>query len=416
MEIGPTVLGGGSSRPAPNRSSDRAAVSFLSLFNFVMNVSFIGSAGQASQTTLIQPVQLSKDEASEASPSIATSHMARIVETLLSQPPHLPQAPTNFFGCDMIIGGLLSLVERSASIILLGAGGIRKTAIVLALLHHAQITARFGNHRYFVRCDNLTNSLDDFIGRLSEAIGARRLTDMGQLQSHLSHFSPCILVLDGVESILDPLVPETAKIATAIEELGRCQNIRLLTTSRMDPKIPGFHRMEVQTISEDGAQDMFYSCCRLGRSLAINKLLAELDFHPLSINLLASAVCENAWDESTLLEVWGNGRMNILKATNQQSLGDIINSTLGTPTIQALGTTALETLEAIAKFLGGVKESKLEGMFAGIAKVGEATNELCKFSLVYCQDGFVKMFSPFRFYLLESRQTLGSDIMDNSAQ
>ena len=37
-----------------------------------------------------------------------------------------------------------------------------------------------------------------------------------------------------------------------------------------------------------------------------------------------------------------------------------------------------------------------------IAGIGEATDELCKFSLIYRQDGFVEMFSPFRIYFLES--------------
>jgi len=320
----------------------------------------------------------------------------------------------------MIVEDLLSLVERSASIVLPGAGGIGKTAIALTLLHHTRIVARFGSHRHFVRCDNLANSLDGFLGRLSEEIGARNLTDMGQLLSHLSHSPPRILVLDGVESILDPLASGADEIATAIEELGRCQNACLLATSRLDIKIPGFRRVEVPMLSADGARDIFDSLCLLGRSVMVDKLLAELDFHPLSINLLASAVHENGWDEQTMLRAWDDGRTNILKATEGQSLEDSIKSTLGTPTIQVLGTTALETLEAIAKLPGGVKESKLEGMFTGIAGVGEATDELCKFSLVYRQDGFIKMLSPFRFYFLESTRTLvarpESDAAQNSIQ
>ena len=358
--------------------------------------------------TLVQPVlEPPRYEASEASSLTTTSQVARILGTIHpSQSPPLPQPPTNFFGCDMIIEDLLSPVERSASIVLLGAGGIGKTDIALTLLHHTRIMARFGSHRHFVGCDGLANSLVDFLRRLSETIGAPHLTDMGQLLSHLSHSPPCILVLDGIESILDPLTSGAAEISTVIEGLGRCQNACVLATSRLGVRIPGFRRVKVPALSADGAQDIFYSCCLLERSVAVDNLLAELDFHPLSINLLASVVHENDWDEQTLLEAWGNGRTNILKATGRQSLEDSIRLTLGTPTIQALGTTALETLEAIAKLPSGVKESKLESMFTGIAGVGEATDELCKFSLTYRQDGFVKMLSPFRFYFLESGQTL----------
>ena len=67
---------------------------------------------------------------------------------------------------------------------------------------------------------------------------------------------------------------------------------------------------------------------------------------------------------------------------------------------------ALETLRALATQPNGVKESKLEIMFAEIPKIGEATDALCKFFLVYRQDGVVKMLSPFRFYFRGPTQNL----------
>ena len=316
--------------------------------------------------------------------------------------PPLPHPPTHFFGCDVIIEELLSLVEGFVSVILLGAGGTGKTAIALTLLHHVQTAAKFGNRRYFMRCDDLVNSLDGFLGRLSDAIGAHNFKDVARLRTHLSLSSPCILVLDGVDSILDPLAPGAAEIATVIEEFCRCQDVLLFATSRMEIGIPGFRRMEVPTLSADSARDLLHSCSSLGRSDAVDKLLAELDFHPLSIDLLASVARENYWDEATLLEAWNDGKTNILKASGCRSLEDNINSILGTPTIQELGTTALETLQAIAAFPNGVEESKLEMMFPTIAGIGETAAELCKFSLVYRRDGFIKMLSPFRIYFLES--------------
>ena len=326
--------------------------------------------------------------------------------TTPSQPPPLPQAPTNFFGCDVIIEDLLGLAERFASITLVGAGGIGKTAIALTLLHHARITTRFCDNRHFMRCDDPVNSLDGFLGRLSTAIGVPHLENMEQLRTHLSSSPPCILVLDGLESILDPLASGATEITAAIKDLGRCKNVCLLATSRMDVKIPGFRRIEVPTLSADDAQDIFYNCCHLGRSPAVDNLLAELDFHPLSIDLLAGAVRENDWNEAMLLEAWNDGKTNILEANGRQSLEDNIRSILGTPTIQDLGMTVLETLEAMAAFPDGVKESKLENMFTGIAGVGEAADALCKFSLIYRQDGFVKMLSPFRIYFSESVRAL----------
>ena len=335
---------------------------------------------------------------------------------ILSPPPPLPEVPVNFFGRDAIVEDLLSYVERSESITVFGPGGIGKTAIALTLLHHTRILARFGHHRHLMRCHDLNSSLDEFLGRLSESIGTSNLKDMAQLQSHLSLSPPRILVLDGVEPILDPLAPGAAEIVSAIEEFNRCQNLRLLVTSKMDVKITDFRRVEVPILSANGAQDVFHSRCSLERSVEVDNLLEELDFHPLSIDLLAGAARENDWDKAALLEAWDGGKSDILKAYGRQSLEDNIKSTLGTPTIQAHGTTALETLRALAGHPSGVKERELESTFAGIVGIGDATDALCKFFLVYRQDGVVNMLSPFRFYFRGPTQNLvGSSTTRNPA-
>ena len=75
----------------------------------------------------------------------------------------------------------------------------------------------------------------------------------------------------------------------------------------MYPDIHGFHRIEVPTLSEDGARETFYSRCDLDRSSAVDELIASLDFHPLSIDLLARSVCENDWDATSLLQAWDDG-------------------------------------------------------------------------------------------------------------
>ena len=332
-----------------------------------------------------------------------------------------PPAPANFFGRDVIIKDLLGFVELSESITLLGAGGSGKTAIALTLLRHARTLTRFGHHRHFVPCHDLESSLDEFLGRLSDAMGVRGLGDMAQLQSRLSLSPRHILVLDGVESILDPLAPGAAEIAAAIEELSQVQHLCLLLTSRMDARIAGFRRIKVPTLSANGAQDIFYSSCRVGRSAEVNNLLEKLDFHSLSIDLLASAARENGWGEAKLLEAWGGGKANAINAYGRQSIEGIIRSTLGTPSIQIHGVTALETLKALAALPDGVEERKMESTIAETPEIGYAIDALCKFFLVYRQDGFFKMLSPFRLYFLESRQASvgnsGSDpVRDTTAE
>ena len=334
-----------------------------------------------------------------------------------SRSPSIPPSPANFFGREAILDDLLGFAERFASVTLFGAGGMGKTTIALSLLHHDRIATKFGKHRHFMRCDDLPNSIDSFSGRLSDMIDTHHPMNVAQLLAHLALSPLCILVLDGVDSILDPLAPGAAEIATTIEEFGRCQSVFLVATSRMDLRIPDFRRMEVPTLRVDAARDLFYRC-GLGRSAAVDNILEQLDFHPLSTDLLASAVCENGWDELGLLKAWKDGSTSILKASGCQSLEDNITSILRTPTIQQLGTAIDDTLNVFVLYPKGLKESKLESTFPQVATIGEAANALCKFSLMYRQDGFIAMFSPFLLHFRDSCYILvpksGGDITQNS--
>ena len=253
-----------------------------------------------------------------------------------------------------------------------------------------------------MRCDDLTSSLEAFLERLSNAIGTGRTTDIEQLRSYLESSPPLILLLDGVDSILDPPASEAEDIFATIEEFGSYQDVCLLTTSRMYPEIRGFHRLEVPTFSGEDGRGAFYSLCHLGRSSAVDDLIARLDFHPLSIDLFATAVRENGWDESTLLKVWDDDQTDALMTLYQRRLKEAVELSFCLPGIQHLGTAARDALGAIAAYPYGVEEHNLTSAFPSITAVGATVDVLCKFSLLYRQDGFVKMLSPFRFYFLDS--------------
>ena len=297
---------------------------------------------------------------------------------------------------------LLDLVEQVASVTLSGQVGVGKSSVALTLLHHDRIKVKFGRSRYFMRCDDLTNSFEGFLERLSDALDTNRTTDIMQLRSHLEASPKLILLLDGVDFILDPLAPDAEKISATIEEFGCYQQICLLTTSRMDPEIPGFRHVKVPTLSEDAARDAFHGLCNLGRSSVVDTLLNKLDFHPLSIDIFASFAHENGWDDLTLLRALDDDQANVLKTKYYQHLGDAIERSFRSPTLQSLGDAARGALAVIACFPCGVRESELEGIVPGMAGVGEAVDVLCMFSLVYRQEGFVKMLSPVRSYFLES--------------
>ena len=323
-----------------------------------------------------------------------------------SSTPTPPRSPTKRLPQEQIVNEVLDLTDQVTSTALFGPVGVGKSFVARTLLHHERTQAKFGTNRHLMRCDDLTSSLDGFLKCLSNVINADRAASMTQLQSHLESSPPFILLLDGVDLILDPLAPEAEEISATIEELGSYPHVCLVTTSRMNPKIPGFHRIEVPIPSEDDARDTFYGLCNLGRTSVVDDLIARLDFHPLSIDLLARSVHENEWDEPTLLKALDDDQTSVLKKNYCEGLKDAIELSFRCPTIQNLGTTARSALEAVAAFPQGVEECRLERVFPSITGITVAVDVLCKFFLLYREDGFVKMHSPFRFYILESTLTL----------
>ena len=316
-----------------------------------------------------------------------------------------PRTPTKRSSREELVNDVLDLTDQVASTVLFGSIGVGKSFMAHTILHHDRTKAKFGGNRHFVLCDNFTNSLDGFLEHLSNAISTNRTRNTERLGLYLESSPPLILLLDGVDLILDPLSPEAEAISATIEELGSYPHVCLVTTSRMDPDIHGFHRVKIPVLSKNDAQDTFHSLCNLGRSPAVDDLIAKLDFHPLSIELLARSVRENEWDEPTLLKALDGGQTSVLKEKYYRSLKDATELSFRSPTIQNLGTTARRVLEVIAAYPGGVEERRMERKFPGITGVEVTVDVLCRFSLTYQQGGFVKMLSPFRFYFLESTLT-----------
>ena len=312
----------------------------------------------------------------------------------------LPQAPTNCFSREEVVNEILDLTDQIVSAALYGTIGVGKSFVALIVLHHDRTKAIFGRNRHFVHCNNLNDSPKDFLGRLSEATGTSRTTDMEQLRSHLESSPPHLLVLDGVDPILDPLTPEAEQISAIIEELGCNQHVCLVTTSRIKHDIHGFYPVVVSTLSKDSARGTFYNLCNLGKSPEVDDLIERLDFHPLFIDLLARSVRENNWDVKALLDAWGDDQ-GALRTKYRQRLKEALEQSFCSPTIQGLGPTAQDVLNRIAAFPNAVEERMLDNIFPEITGVEAVIDALCRFSLIYREGGFVKMHSPFQFYFLD---------------
>ena len=312
-----------------------------------------------------------------------------------------PLAPGDFFGRDELVERVVGLAENLKPIALIGAGGIGKTSIALTVLHHKRVKERFGENRRFIRCDKFPASRAHFLARVSSVIGARveNPENLTLLQPSLSS-KEMLIILDNAESILDPKGTSAEEIYSTVDELCRFKTICLLITSRITTVPPRCKRPKIPTLSMDAACDIFYSIYDDdGQSSIINDLLQRLDFHALSITLLATTASHNAWDYDRLLKEWDTQRAQVLRTDHNQSLAATIELSLGSPTFHSLSPIARDLLGVIAFFPQGIDEKNLDWLFPTIFNRKNIFDKFCALSLAYRSKGFTTMLAPIRDYL-----------------
>jgi tetratricopeptide (TPR) repeat protein len=300
-----------------------------------------------------------------------------------------------------LIEKVVGLAENIQSIALIGAGGIGKTSIALTVLHHNRVKDRFGDNRRFIRCDQFPASRAHLLARLSEVLGAgvENPKDLTPLRPFLSS-EDMIIILDNAESILDPKGASAKEIYSVVDELCQFKTVCLCITSRTTMVPPRCKRPEIPTLSMEAACDIFYGIYGgSGRSDIINDLLKRLDFHALSIRLLATTAYQNTWNHNRLAKEWDLQRARVLQTDYNESLAATVELSLSSPTFLSLNPNARDLLAVVAFFPQGIDEKNLNWLFPNISNRNNVFDKFCGLSLTYRNNDFITMLAPIRDYL-----------------
>ena len=222
--------------------------------------------------------------------------------------------------------------------------------------------------------------------------------DLTPLRPFLSS-KEMIIVLDNAESILDPQGANVQEVYATVEGLSEFKNICLCITSRISTVPRYCKRSVIPTLSMESACKIFYGICDNGdRSDTINSLLKRLDFHALSITLLATTASHNMWDYDRLAREWDTHRVRVLRTDYNESMAATIELSLSSPTFQKLGPEARDLLGVIAFFPQGINENNADWLLPAIANRRDILDKFCVLSLTYRSNGFITMLAPLQDY------------------
>ncbi|KAJ7459294.1 hypothetical protein FB451DRAFT_1272453 [Mycena latifolia] len=313
----------------------------------------------------------------------------------------LPATPKIFHGRDGELQELVAaLLQELPRVAILGSGGIGKTSLATAVIHHSQIADKF-QQRYFIACEAAATHSD-----LVHAVASYLQSEPAQnlIIRSLAEGPPTLLVLDNLETAWEPSASR-ARVEEFLSLLTDIPHVALLITMRGVER-PGKVRWTrpffppLNPLSYEAARQTFLDISDERESnSAIDGLLRLTDNLPLAVTLIANIVSFEGSD--TVLNRWQEERTELLSEgrDKRSNLEVSISMSLSSPRMAGF-PGAQDLLSIISMLPDGISEVDLMQCGLPIQDIENCRVTLIRTSLAYTdRDGRIKTLAPVRQYV-----------------
>ncbi|KAJ7218680.1 hypothetical protein GGX14DRAFT_390447 [Mycena pura] len=328
---------------------------------------------------------------SDTTNSETTSSLSRVLSSSFSSSTSLsmlPSMPQIFHGREAELSDILQMFTQGAPrIAILGAGGMGKTSLARAVLHHPVIIHKYGECRIFVAC-NVASAMPELVALIVNYLGLKLgKTPTQQILNHFESRPPTLLILDNLETAW-----ESSGSRKDIEEflalLTDVQHLALIITMRgaERPAQVRWNRPFLKPLSplaSDAAQKTFIDIAgEVHDSNDMDKILHLTDNMPLAIDLMAHLVDSEGC--ATVLSRWETEKTSLVSdGYDQRSNLDMsIALSLSSPRVASVSGTQ-DLLSLLSMLPDGISDLELREYYFPIHNVLECKATLLRTSLAY---------------------------------
>ncbi|KAJ6550860.1 P-loop containing nucleoside triphosphate hydrolase protein [Mycena vulgaris] len=319
----------------------------------------------------------------------------------------LPSEPKIFHGRESEVSDVLHLFHREPPrIAILGAGGMGKTSLARAVLHHAEIASRYDQHRFFLACDSVSTK-SELVSLIGIHLGIKPEKDLTRnILRHLSSSPASLLILDNLETSWE-LLEARRNIEGLLSLLADIQHLALIITMRGAER-PGNVRWTrpflppLEPLSQDAARQTFIDIAEdIHNSSDIDRVLSLTGNMPLAINLLSHMVDTEGC--TSILDRWEAERTSLISEGHDRrsNLDLSISLSLSSPRI-TLVPQSKDLLSLLSMLPDGLSDAELVHSKLPIQDVLGCKAALLRTSLAYNELGRVKTLVPIREYMQKS--------------